>query len=132
MTRYCVGGGHWAKMTPDQQTAVVSAFRRYTVASYAHNFDGYGGEKFVVDPKATEHGADRVVRTKLVQGDGSTIDFAYRMMQTGGDWKIVDVYLENTISQVLLMNAQFGAILLASGPQGLIDHLNKAADDLAK
>jgi len=48
MTRFAVGSS-WSGLAPADQQALVRAFSRMTVATYAHNFDGYGGERFVID-----------------------------------------------------------------------------------
>src|SRR6201996_1054259 len=49
MTKFAVGPA-WTSMSDADHTALIAAFTRYSAASYAHNFDSYGGEKFVVDP----------------------------------------------------------------------------------
>ena len=66
-----------------------------TIANYAKNFDSFSGEKFTVDPAAQVHGTDKVVMSKLVTG-GQTIPFNYRMRQSGGTWKVIDVYLNGS------------------------------------
>ena len=52
MVRLAVGPS-WATMSGAEQQALLTAFEFMTVASYANNFDGYNGEKFVVDPATT-------------------------------------------------------------------------------
>ncbi len=79
-----------------------------TVANYASNFDSFGGEKFIVDPAVQTRGTDKVVQSKLVTGD-QTIPFNYRMRQTGGSWKILDVYLNGTISQLATRRSDFAS-----------------------
>jgi len=41
-------GPQWAKLSPDEQARLLDVFRRFTVASYAAQFNGYGGERFEV------------------------------------------------------------------------------------
>src|SRR5689334_2800341 len=59
MTRFAVGTT-WSTLTPAQQGDVVKAFTRMTVATYAHNFDDYSGEKFQLD-KVDTRGPDKLV-----------------------------------------------------------------------
>lgn len=87
MVRYVVGPS-WTTMPSADQQALLVAFERLTIANYASNFDGYDGEKFVVDPAVTVRGTDRVVQSKLVT-KSQTVPFNYRMRQTGGSWKIL-------------------------------------------
>ncbi len=46
-------------------------FRRFTVASYVANFDGYDGEKFEILPQARMVGGDEIVETQHHPGGDS-------------------------------------------------------------
>jgi len=128
MAALAVGPG-WAAMSASDQDALLAAFERLTVANYAKNFDGYGGEKFVVDPATTPRGGDLVVQSKLV-APGQTVPFGYRLRQSGGSWKILDIYLNGTISQLAVQRSEFGATLSAGGAPALTRKLNAQADKL--
>jgi len=128
MTRLAVGPS-WATMPAADQQALLVAFERMTVANYASNFDGYDGEKFVVDPVATVRGTDRVVQSKLIT-KSQTVPFNYRLRQTGGTWKILDIYLNGYVSQVATQRSDFGATLTAEGPSGLVKKINALTDKL--
>jgi len=129
MTRFVAGPG-WANFAPADQQALVAAFERMTIANYASNFDSFGGEKFTVDPTAQTRGSDKVVHSKLVTGS-QTIPFNYRMRQTGGSWKIVDVYLNGTISQLATRRSDF-ASTASSGAPALIKKINDLTDEQMK
>ena len=128
MTRIAVGPS-WNSFTPEQQAAVTAGFTRMTVATYASRFDGYDGERFEVDPKIVERGADRIVNTKLVSGT-EPVTLNYLMRSSGGDWKIVDVYLSGTISELASRRAEFSAILKSGGPDALATTLRARGDKL--
>ena len=128
MVRVAVGPS-WGTMPAADQQALLVAFERMTVANYASNFSGYDGEKFVVDPVATVRGTDRVVQSKLITKD-QTIPFNYRMRQTGGGWKVVDIYLNGFISQLATQRSEYALTLTASGASGLVKKLNALADKL--
>ncbi|MEO8926918.1 MAG: ABC transporter substrate-binding protein, partial [Caulobacteraceae bacterium] len=64
MTQFAVGP-KWAAMSEADQAALVKAFTRLSIASYAHNFDRYGGEKFTVDPTVQTRGPDKIVQAHL-------------------------------------------------------------------
>lgn len=128
MTRIAVGPA-WTSFTPEQQAATIAGFTRMTVATYASRFDGYDGERFEVEPKVVERGADRIVNTKIVSG-GDTTTLNYLMRPSGGDWKIVDVYLSGTISELASRRAEFAAILRSGGPDALASTLKTRGDKL--
>jgi phospholipid transport system substrate-binding protein len=125
MTRLAVGTG-WTAIAPADQQALVAAFRRMTIAQYASNFDSYSGETFTVNPQVEQRGGDRLVRTTLA-GKGSSEALSYRLRQSGGSWKIIDVFYRSAISQLATRRADFAASLKSGGAKALIAHLNALA-----
>jgi phospholipid transport system substrate-binding protein len=131
MTRFAVGPD-WSKMTPAQQQQLTEAFARLTAASYAHNFSGYSGETISVDPNVVTRGPDKVVTTHLKSPGDEPVSIAYRMRQTGGGWKIIDVYYNGAISQLTTRRSDFAASLAQGGAPALIAHLNALVDKQLK
>jgi phospholipid transport system substrate-binding protein len=130
MTRLSVGPD-WAKFSSQQQTALVAAFSRYTIANYAHNFHAYDGQRFDVDDNVITRGPDKVVRSSLTPVSGTPTSLLYRMRQVDGTWKIVDVYF-NGVSQLTLHRVDFAAAIASGGAPALIAYLNKLSDGLMK
>src|SRR5271156_798507 len=131
MIKFAVGPG-WSNIPAAQQQALTEAFQRLTVASYAHNFDGYSGERFEVDPNVVTRGPDKVVQTKIIPTSGAPVTISYRMRQSGGAWKIIDVFYNGSISQLTPRRADFSATLAQGGATALIAHLNSLADKQLK
>jgi phospholipid transport system substrate-binding protein len=129
MTRIAVGPA-WTSLTAEQQNAITSAFSRMTIATYANRFDGYSGERFEVDPNVVERGADRIVKTRLIPKTGDAVSLNYLLRSSGGDWKIVDVYLSGTISELATRRAEFASLLKSGGPEALQRSLSARADKL--
>jgi phospholipid transport system substrate-binding protein len=125
MTRLVVGPA-WNTMSPADQTALVAAFRRMTIGQYARNFDDWSGEAFTIAPQVDERGGDKLVRTTL-NGSGAPIAMSYRLRQSGGQWKIIDVFYKNAISQLATRRADFASVLASGGPKALIAHLDQLA-----
>jgi len=131
MARITVGP-QWASMSADDKQKLISAFSDYSVATYANRFDDYSGEKFEVSPQATPStGSDVIVRSKLVPSSGDPVELDYLMRQTGGTWKIVDVYLSGTISQLAAQRSEFTAVLRKGGAPALIQSLHEKVAQLA-
>ena len=126
MTRLAVGPT-WTTIAPADQTALVAAFRALTVAQYAKNFDSYGGESITLVPQVETRGGDKLVRTTLVVPKGSPESLNYRLRQSGGQWKIIDVYYRNAISQLATRRSEFARPLATGGARSLIAHLNQLA-----
>ena len=128
MTRFAVGTS-WSTLPADQQAAVVKAFTHMTVATYAHNFDNYGGEKFQVD-KVDTRGPDKLVHTQLV-GSGSPTKLDYRMRDNGG-WKVIDVYYNSAVSSLMGQRSEYSSTLASGSAAALVKKLNAKADELLK
>jgi len=126
MTRLAVGPS-WNSIAPADQQALVSAFRRMTVAQYAGNFDGFSGQSFVIAPQVESRGGDKLVRTTLKDPHGEDVAIAYRLRQNGGAWKIIDVFYKNSISQIATRRSDFASALSKGGAKALIAHLNALA-----
>lgn len=126
ITRLSVGSP-WNTIAPADQTALVAAMRRLTVAQYAANFDSYAGEGFTIDPRVETRGTDKLVRTTLTQPKDSPVSIGYRLRVSGGKWRIVDVYYRNAISQLATRRADFEGILAKGGAKSLIAHLDQQA-----
>ena len=130
MTAFAVGAA-WSNFTSDQQQAAIAAFTRLTISSYAHNFREFAGEQFELDPNVTVRGPDKIVQTRLVLPHDAPVSLVYRMRESGGAWKIIDVYY-GAISQLTTRRSDFAASLAAGGAPSLIAHLNALSEDLMK
>lgn len=127
MTKMTVGPD-WETTPETDRKALTDAFRRMTIADYAHNFDGYNGEAFTVNPKVQERADNKVVQTEMTAPGKAPIPFFYRMAQNKGGWKIVDVYLNGYVSEVAARRADFASTLKSGGAAALAQKLNAITD----
>jgi len=123
-------GLRWPALPDDQKALVAAAFRHYTVASYASNFDSYDGQTFQVSPDVREVGnGEVVVRTKLVARDGTSTTLDYVMRDGPSGWKVVDVLAGGAISRVAVQRSDFRTLLTGGGVPALAVALqNKVAN----
>jgi phospholipid transport system substrate-binding protein len=54
------------------------------------------------------------------------------MRDSGGTWKVVDVYLTGTISELATRRSEFAAILKSGGPSTLIESLRQKTEKLMR
>jgi phospholipid transport system substrate-binding protein len=124
-------GQNWNSLSAAEQQSIVAAFARMTTATYANRFDDFAGEQFEVLQTADQPNGDKIVKTRIVQSDGAAVQLSYLMRNTGGNgWKIIDVYLNGTISELASRRAEFGAILRSGGANALVSALTKQGDKL--
>lgn len=125
MTQLTVGL-QWASFTPAEQDQLVAAFSAFSIATYASQFDGYSGERFEVDPKPDPApGGDVIVRTRLIQANGDPVELDYLLRNDPDAWRIIDVYLSGTVSQLATRRSEFSSILRQDGVAGLVALLNE-------
>lgn len=130
MTGFAVGPT-WASASSDDKAALIAAFRKFTIASYAKNFSSYDNQKIVVDPMVQTRLPDKLVRTTMT-GGGTTVVLAYRMRQSGGAWRVIDVFFNGAISQLTTQRSDFASTLSTGGIKALIAKLNAQTDKLLK
>lgn len=130
MTRFAVGPA-WTTMSEADRQSLIKAFTRLSAANYAHNFEKFDGERFSIDAKVDSRGADKIVQSHLTPGHGAPVALTYRMRQSGGGWRIIDVYY-GTISQLTTRRSDFVAPLASGGPKGLLAHLDALTEKLLR
>ena len=130
MTKFTVGPP-WAKMTAEEQKSLVAAFRRMTIASYAHNFNEFKGQKFVTDPKAEDRAPDRLVKSQVIPAGEKPVNLVYRMRETGGVWRVIDVIYE-FVSQLATRRSDFASTVASGGAPALVKKLDEISDKLLK
>jgi phospholipid transport system substrate-binding protein len=122
----------WAGLSPTQQSRLMDAFRRYTVASYVASFDGYAGQRFTVLPVTRALGGGRVaVQTRIEPVSGDPTELDYVMQQTPSGWKVVDVLAAGSISRVAVQRSDFRHLLSNGGGDALLASLQRKTADLS-
>ena len=124
MTRIAVGPP-WTGLSPAQQQALVQAFSDWSIATYANRFDGYGGERFEMLGETTLQNGDHLVRTRLVRPRDEPVQLNYLLRQAAGAWRIVDIYLTGTISELASRRAEFTTLLRDGGADRLTADLRQ-------
>jgi phospholipid transport system substrate-binding protein len=128
MTRTATGPG-WVAASPAQQASLVEAFAAMMAATYANRFDGFSGENFEV-LATVDQPPGKVVKTRIVPSRGDTVELDYMMHNTPEGWKIADVYLDGSISELAIRRGEFGSILRTGGPDALALALRKKSEQL--
>jgi len=116
-------GREWAKLAEPDRERMIDAFRRFTTANYAGRFDGYGGERFETLRDEPSLQSTMLVYTRLVESNGEVTELNYRLRQVGPSWRIIDVYLNGTVSELALRRSEYSSIIKRDGLEALIDAL---------
>jgi len=119
MTQYSAGR-HWRQLTSKQKMELVEAFSRLTIATYASRFNGYSGETFRILSEKTPRQGNRLVESELVKSDGEAIKLNYLLRQTKKGWRVIDVFLKGTISELATKRSEYSSTLANQGFDGLM------------
>jgi phospholipid transport system substrate-binding protein len=125
-------GLSWPTLPADQKAALVAAFRRYTVSSYATSFNSYNGQSFRVSPTVRALGNGQlVVNSRLLRADGSSLVLDYVMRRGPAGWQAVDVLTDGSISRVAVQRSDFRGLLSSGGTSALVAGLEHKVANLS-
>jgi phospholipid transport system substrate-binding protein len=124
-------GKYWNELDPAAQQRFIDTFTRLTIANYAGRFNAYNGESFDVLSEGDGGQNTALVRTKLVQKDDPPVVLNYRLRLQDGSWRIIDVYLNGTVSELALHRAEYTAKIEREGFDALLHALEEKIAALA-
>jgi phospholipid transport system substrate-binding protein len=122
MTRVTTGR-YWRNFTDDQKQQVVAAFHDLSIATYAARFDGFSGERFEILGEEPAPAGNLRVNNQIVPASGEPIHIDYLLRQDDGKWRIIDVYLKSSVSELAVRRAEFTDTLAKGGFEGLLADL---------
>ena len=123
-------GRHWKKLSVEEKARWAETFARFTTANYAGRFTGYTGEEFVTLGVEDAARGTRNVLTKIVVPDGDDVQLNYRAIERDGDWKVIDVYLNGTVSELALRRSEYSSALKREGFDFLMASIENKIEDL--
>lgn len=124
-------GKQWDTLSEADRGRWRDVFGEFTVANYAANFDTFSGQQFEIQGEEPG-GNDTVLVKSLVKSPGhEDVELTYRLHQVGGHWRIMDVFLKGTVSELALRRSDYSSVLERDGFAGLVDVLRSRIADLA-
>ena len=108
-------GRHWKSITERDQNRLLATFGRYTVANNAGRFNGYTGEEFQTSGEEPSLQGTTLVHTTLIIPEEDDVRLDYRLRPVDGGWKIIDIYLGGTVSELALRRSQYSALIRREG-----------------
>jgi phospholipid transport system substrate-binding protein len=123
-------GPAWTSMPTDKKNALLVAFDKYLVSTYAARFKKFSGQQFQVGAAKPAPGDRMLVESKLVKSDGEPIELNYLMRKNDAGWQVIDIYLAGAISQMTAMRSDFSEPLHKGGVDALIQQLDQKSKEL--
>lgn len=123
-------GRYWKSASPEEREKLIATFERFMVSNYAGNFDAYTGETFeTVATVESTHGT-KLVRT-LLNAPNEVVQLNYRLRPVDGKWRVIDVYLNGTVSELALRRSEYSSLIKREGFDSFLVTLDRKIGDLA-
>ena len=117
-------GRNWKGLSPAQQAEFLGEFKQHLANTYGKGIDNYRNERIVIAGDRAEVDGDWIVKTKVVGSEGTDFEVDYRLRQTDGEWRAIDVIIEG-VSLVANYRSQFQEIASNQGAAALIQLLHE-------
>jgi len=122
-------GSAWQQLGEAERARLTDALSRLAIATYAARFSSYDGERF--ETLGAEDGGygTRMVHSRIVEKTGEATPIDYRLRAVDGEWRVIDVLLNGTVSELALRRADWSAVLKRDGFEALMKALEKKISD---
>lgn len=118
-----VVGRYWAQATPAQREEFKKEFTLFVTRTYSTALSSYTSQTVRFFPIRGGVTGNRVqVNSAIIQENGQNISVSYRLIASGGQWKVYDFSVEG-VSLVDNYRSQFADILRTQGLSGLNKNL---------
>nr|WP_173361275.1 ABC transporter substrate-binding protein [Aromatoleum aromaticum] len=124
MTALAVGR-HWTQANEEQRSRLAEEFRTLLVRTYANALTEYRDETVTFKPMRQGPDAKEVVvQSQINKPGGQPIDLDYRLVDKGGEWKVIDVTVAG-VSLVTNYRSSFNNEISSGGIEGLLKALQE-------
>lgn len=113
-------GRHWRALAEADRARWTKTFGSLTVATYAEQMTGFTGQVFEVLKVEPSQRGTAVVYSQVLTPNEAPIAINYRMRPDGESWRIIDVYLNGTVSELALRRSEYAAVLQRDGFEKLV------------
>ncbi len=118
-------GQYWRQATPEQQRELVNGFKQVLIRTYARSLLNYSGQEIRYLPaKPGSQPSTVTVSTEVHEPGAAPLPIDYRMHNSGGDWRVYDVVINNA-SLVGNYRNNFANEIRQVGIDGLVSKLSK-------
>jgi phospholipid transport system substrate-binding protein len=104
----------WRNAKPGQRAQFQREFSKLVVRTYAGALNAYTDQTIQFLPLRSSPGNTVEVRTLIHQSGGSPIPVNYRLIRSGGEWKVYDLVIEG-VSLVNSFRSQFAEPIRQQG-----------------
>ena len=126
-------GRYWRTASPAEQKEFLKLFQDYVVFVYTARLSDFGGEQFKIDGSRPDADSVIVSTDVITPGAPQPLKVDWRLVNTDGAYKIVDVMVEG-VSMAVTQRSEFASVIQRHGGQvqGLIDLMRQKTASAAQ
>lgn len=123
-------GSYWAQASEVERQRLTEAFTTLSITTYAARFNGWTGESFETLGERAGPRDSVFVDTRLNRPKDPAVPITYVLTESDGRWRIVDVLLDKSISELAVRRSEYSQVLRSGGPEKLAEVLDQKAAEL--
>lgn len=98
-------GRNWRTATAEQRKEFIKVYRQLNVSTWSKRFDEFKGKRFIFKGTAPSNSAGQVFVNSVVPMDqGEPAKVVWRVREKGGQYKVVDIIIENVSLAITARN----------------------------
>ncbi len=130
LARRTIGRLKWRRWSDEQKNQYVETLHLLQAATLADRFTHESDVSFVIDKVTDGPKRTKLVHTRIVRAEDEDVKLNYLLVERDEKWRVFDVYLNSTISEVATRRSDYSTILRQDGYDALVEALNGQIDDL--
>ena len=118
-------GRYWRVATAAQKKEFIELYRELNVQTWSKRFDEFKGKNFIFDGTSPANNPNQVfVETKVPMQEGAPASVKWRVKDTNGKLKVIDIIVEN-VSLAQTARNEYTSFIAKSpkGVEGLLENL---------
>lgn len=124
MARRTINRQTWKGLSKEQKETYIETLQTYQAAILADRFKPGAKVDFAIDEVVDGRRRTKLVKTRIVRADDEDVGLNYLMIEREDKWRVVDIFLNSTISEVAMRRSEYTAIVSEQGFDALVEALN--------
>lgn len=113
-------GRYWKTSTPQQRAEFIDVYRDLNIKTWSKRFDEFKGKKFIFNGTTPSNSPNQIfVNTTVPMEQGAPAKVVWRVKESNGSFKVVDIIIEN-ISLAITARNEYTAYI-KKAPGGVAD-----------
>lgn len=120
-------GRYWKTATPKQRSEFITVYRELNIKTWSKRFDEFKGKIFIFNGTTPSSSQNQIfVNSTVPMDQGAPAKVVWRVKETNGQFKVVDIIIEN-VSLAITARNEYTTYIRKSpdGIEGLINDLKK-------